>query len=321
MRIVIFIASALVCTFLAGGFALAEEPNSCQLKQLASLDLAPPDGANVAIVNASVDGQTAPFIVDTGGTFSALTYKASQDMGMRYDNIPRDMLFMANGSDVKYVAYVKNLVLGKLTASHFPFIILPSDWTKGGASGTLAPDILANYDIEFDFAKNKMNIISPDHCQGQVVYWTKTAYVALPLRLNKLRQISLTANVDGTDLEAKVDTGASLTYIRADEAEAILGRTLKASDRVPEDQAPAGFVGYRVPFKTLTIGGIAVQNPDILVLTDKLVDLQPNGELHNDYRNFAQMPPLLIGMSLLRKLHLYIAYKEEKLYVTGAGAN
>jgi predicted aspartyl protease len=309
-----------VCAFLAGGLARAEEPNSCQLKQLASLDLAP--GMSSAIVTASFDGEEAPLLVDTGGNYSALTWKASQDMGLHYDNIPRNMFFMMNGSDIKYVAFVKNLALGKLTASHFPFTVLPADWTMKEASGTLDPDILANYDIEFDFAKNKMNILSSDHCEGQVVYWTKQAYVALPLRLNEERQIFLTANVDGTDMEAMVDTGSSHTYLRADMAEAILGHTLTKADLVHVGKGPdEGLDTYRVPFKTLTIGGIAVQNPDIVVLTDKLADLQDPEEMHNDFRvPGMQAPALLIGMSLLRKLHLYIAYKEQKLYVTGAGA-
>ena len=320
MRTVLFIAAALLSAFLTGAYARADETASCQLKELASLDLAPVD--NAVIVTASFDGQDAPLLVDTGGNFSSLTWKASQDMGLRYDNIPRNMFFMMNGSDIKYVAFVKNLALGKLTASHFPFTVLPAEWTMKDASGTLDPDILANYDIEFDFAKNKMNIISPDHCEGQVVYWTKTAYVALPLRLNEARQIFLIANVDGTDMEAMIDTGSSHTYLRADMAEAILGHTLTKADLVHVGKgADEGLDTYRVPFKTLTIGGIAVQNPDIVVLTDKLADLQSPEEMHNDFRvPGMQAPALLIGMSLLRKLHLYIAYKEEKLYVTGAGA-
>jgi len=318
MRIVLFLASAFVCALLSG--ARADEPTSCQLKQLASLDLGPANDA--IIVTASFDGEDAPLLVDTGGNFSSLTWKASQDMELKYDNIPRNMFFMMNGSDIKYVAFVKNFALGKLTASHYPFTVLPADWTMKDASGTLDPDILSNYDVEFDFAKNKMNILSQDHCEGQVVYWTKTAYVALPLRVNEARQIFVTANVDGTDMEAMIDTGSPHNYLRADMAEAILGHTLTKADLVHTGTGTdAGLDSYRVPFKTLSIGGIAVQNPDIVVLTDKLADLQKNEEIHNDFRvPGMQAPALLIGMSLLRKLHLYIAYKEEKLYVTGAGA-
>ncbi len=320
MRIV-FVACVAVCALFSSAAARAEESNSCQLKQLASLDLA--QGAeNEAIVTVTMDGQDVPLVVDTGGSYSSLTWKASQDMGMRYDNIPRDMIYMMNGSDIKYVAFVKNLGLGKLTANHFPFTVLPNDWEMKEASGTLAPDILANYDIEFDFAKNKMNILSPDHCEGQVVYWTKQAYLALPLRLNEQRQIFLTANVDGTDMEAMIDTGSTHTYLRADMAEAILGHSLTRADLVEQGKgSDEGIDSYRVAFKALNIGGIAVQNPDIVVLTDKLADLQKSEETHNDFRvPGLQMPPLLIGMSLLKKLHLYIAYKEEKLYVTGADA-
>ena len=41
----------------------------------------------------------------------------------------------------------------------------------------------------------------------------------------------------------------------------------------------------------------------------------------NSNRKLPALVVVLLGVSVLRRLHLYIAYKEHKLYVTAAGAH
>jgi len=66
---------------------------------------------------------------------------------------------------------------------------------------------------------------------------------------------------------------------------------------------------YKFPFATLNFGGVAVQNPNInLIPRANFV-----GESHEDAQ-------LVLGMSVIRQLHLLVAYKEKMLYVTGAEA-
>jgi hypothetical protein len=56
----------------------------------------------------------------------------------------------------------------------------------------------------------------------------------------------------------------------------------------------------------MAFADVAVRNPDI--------DIVP------DDHNLSGMPPLVIGINVLRALHLYIAYGESMLYVTAAEA-
>jgi hypothetical protein len=65
------------------------------------------------------------------------------------------------------------------------------------------------------------------------------------------------------------------------------------------------FKEFDYPFKTLSLDGLTVNNPHITVLSDTLL---PSG-LGDD---------LILGVSFLRQLHIYVAYKEEKLYITPA---
>jgi hypothetical protein len=61
------------------------------------------------------------------------------------------------------------------------------------------------------------------------------------------------------------------------------------------------------PFKTMSFGSVSVSNPDITLVSEKKSKMLNWGG-----------PRLLLGMGILRRLHLYISYKEETLYVTPA---
>ena len=63
----------------------------------------------------------------------------------------------------------------------------------------------------------------------------------------------------------------------------------------------------QMPIGTLDFGGVAVTNPRIAISSDNFTK-----GLGND---------LILGVGILRQLHLYIAYEEEKLYITPALAH
>jgi len=52
---------------------------------------------------------------------------------------------------------------------------------------------------------------------------------------------------------------------------------------------------FNYPFKTLSFGNITVENPNIEVISDKVWD----------------QDDLLLGVSILRQLHVYVAYRKE----------
>ena len=78
---------------------------------------------------------------------------------------------------------------------------------------------------------------------------------------------------------------------------------------VPDVSSVNGMGGrnWRRGFQHLELGEIVIDNPSILILDD--AQMREMGT------------ELILGMDLLRKLHLYIAYGEEKVYHTPAGAN
>jgi hypothetical protein len=91
-------------------------------------------------------------------------------------------------------------------------------------------------------------------------------------------------------------------------AERLFGIDAKSLQALPTPISGTEGLTYRYPFKSVTFSGenesgVTVNNPDILLV--------PNALSH--------APGVtIIGMGILRQLHLYIAYREHKLYVSQA---
>jgi hypothetical protein len=77
------------------------------------------------------------------------------------------------------------------------------------------------------------------------------------------------------------------------------------TDNVKSGETPA--FGYR--FNTLSAGGLTINNPDFRVLPASHAS------------NIDHYGQILLGMPELRHFRIYIAYKEQVLYVTAADAH
>jgi len=140
-----------------------------------------------------------------------------------------------------------------------------------------------------------------------MAYWTTQDHAEIPFGLDKVGHVRLIVELDGKKIPAHLDTGSSRSVLSLDEAENLFG--FKETDAALKSLAstPTGHV-FKYPFKTLTFGSVTVQNPD-LELVSSIDEGLPGG------------PPLILGMGILRQLHMYIAYRENVLYVTAASAH
>jgi predicted aspartyl protease len=311
-----WIRPAIVAAAIA--FPVAGFAQDCHLKQLASLDMSY-DHAGRPLVTASLEGQDVKFLIDTAGAFGALNWSSVDSLKLHREHIEALKIYMPNGERAKYLAHGHDLRLGNMVRKEYPFIVLPPEYNEPDSIGSIAPDVLSAYDIEFDFAGGKFSVFSQQHCKGQVIYWTKQPYVALPMRVDRENKIYVTAVLDGTSMKALIDTGSDATWMSQTQASAVLRRPLRESELLHVGTgASRGLDEYRYAFKSLAIGGIAVQNPDITIVTDKLSTVREPDEIDRNGADSLHEPSLTLGASTLKKLHLYIAYSEQVLYATGA---
>jgi hypothetical protein len=172
---------------------------------------------------------------------------------------------------------------------------------------------MGEYDIELDFAGGKMNYFSRDHCPGKVVYWPAAAIAVVPIRFGDMQHLVLDVSLDGHPFRAMIDTGAPGTTLTMGEARRVFGLTPADGDKP-----------FEHVFQKLSFEGLEVANPHIAVIPDKTGSKDPNNDfvtgsrVHRVDDADTSDPVMLIGMNILSKLHLYIAFSERKIYVTPA---
>ena len=295
--------------------ALADD--SCKPLQIITSVPLTSMGAGVVGMPVSFNGVTKQFLFDTGGSLPQVSMKMVDEL-MLPKLESRIQLFAVNGARSDYYTKVENFQVG---AMRFGKLDIPI--STFNFDGIFSPVGFPAYDFEVDITGAKLNILSGDHCDGKVIYWPSKALAVVPMTTRDFH-VNIPVTLDGHDLTAVVDTGASTSTVRLD-----IARSVFKIDPQSPDLKPAGHIGndesapvYSYPFKTLTFDSITVNNPKILVLTDivnKSVDHSFDTTTRATRNNAdLKLPEVIIGMDVLRKLHLYFAFKEKRLYMTEA---
>jgi len=296
-------ASAAFLLLFGPSVASAEENPSCQPQPIAQLRLTADEDGRVN-VPVTLDGHAVNLLVDTGGGISMLSQLAVSTFGLHELTARRLTMELYGGEASHRYVLVRNVELGGTNLHATPFFIASGERFRPETSGALGADLLERYDVELDFANGRLNLFAKDSCPGNGAYWTKGAFARIPFLFDRDRHIRIPVRLDGTQMLAQLDTGAERTIGSLEDITKDFG--------VDDIENALGADGrariYHYPFKLLTFEGVDVYNPAILLL--------PN--------NVSHMPPgereLIIGMNILHRLHLYIAYGEGALYVTSAEA-
>lgn len=329
--------AAIAAVLLTASAASAQD---CKLHAVASLRTeAGPDG--LLFVPVSVSGQQILMLLDTGATRGILDANFAQSLGLpanripvaqptfaiphhpllSFQSAPSTQFFTANGTRLNTYTVVPSFDVGGVHAKDAQFMLAGfADPNIPALRGILGSDRFRDYDLELNPRAHLVNLFSQDHCEGRVVYWAD-AYSDLPIGLSQDGEIRLTMTLDGQDLDTVLDTGAPNTTLSLQAAHNVFG--LETDSPGIEKLSGEGRDGvYRTRFKSLVAGGVAITNPQILLVRDALADRLKQEEIdaHHLMPEVRRTPQLILGMDVLRQLHLYIAYREKKLYITAASA-
>jgi Aspartyl protease len=318
IRVFVILAASVAIIGLARP-APANAAENCQLKQFASIPTTIGAGGRI-LLDVAIDDEPAKLLVDTGAGFSML------DPGyIKRRSLPtmetQTLGYGLTGRGLSGATRVGTLKLGNAVSRNGVFGIgsTGGDGSDDRPVGLFAADYLANYDVEIDPAAAQINLFSQDHCTGNVVYWAKE-YFRLPVSLNAGKQMVVNIDIDGKTLRALIDTGASTSVMRL----AVARRLFDISADVPDGQRLGKSVGvdatkidtFMHVFDSLTFGGITLRNTKMAIAA---ID-SGKGAFNNGSHisGMADQEDVLIGMPLLRQLHLFIAYSEPALYFTVA---
>lgn len=285
-----------VCLFVATGARADPAPADCRLILLTSLDATTEEDGRVS-VPVTVNDLPLSMLFDTGGAYSSISSSIADSVSQQRNNTGL-YLSGVGGNMMNSFITSKSFSIGGLNGKGFMFFV---DNRGISQDGILAPDAFAHFDVEVDFVKSKVNFFSQDRCPGQAVYWPHAVAAAIPMEMAQ-GHIRIPIKIDGREMHAIVDTGAQYSVMALRVASNMLDIDEKSPGMVAESRG--NYIRYHYPFKSLTMEGVTVGNPAIRVMS-------------NNYMGVANKD-LILGMDILRQLHLYIGYKEKMLYVTPA---
>ncbi|HWY61634.1 MAG TPA: retropepsin-like aspartic protease [Rhizomicrobium sp.] len=307
---------------LAALLPSAAQAADCKLQIIDIIHMDPAFEGLEERIPVKINGVQKSFIFDTGGSLTQVARAMAEDLKLpvRQGNI---QMYDVAGNISRDQAAIHEFMIGHMRGTDVNLPVNP-----GGlpADGIVALDYLHTFDADVDFTSNTLRIFSQDHCPGQVVYWTSPANVGIvPITMNGYHMI-VPVTLDGKPERAVIDTGATFSTITIPEAHRLFDLTPGTAD-VPEygkfNNDPT-LKTYSHDFKSLSIGDIAVTNPKLILIPNAMgrnADRsQYVGDRTKSDKTEINVDDMIIGMDVLRKLHIYIAFGERKMYVSGTSA-
>jgi predicted aspartyl protease len=315
------LASALLLGLT--GTACAAECSPLQIEN--SIKMVPLNRSNRFLVPITLNGVEKKFLFDTAGALSTISQSAVKEL-----NLPayhsRYRLSNTRGQDSWDFVQVHDVSLGNAKSNGVQLQIVDKFGPPGGPEpydGTLASGIFLHDDFDLDFGAERLNFFSPDHCDGKVIYWPHQVLSVIPIK-EEQGHLDIPVTLDGHPMRAVINTAAPNTSLRLNRAREILNFSPDAptTGNAPKDNPEKQIYPRR--FASLSFDGVTVQNPLIIIQPleygggkddDTVVGSRAE---HKDDQLNRLSADMVIGMDILRHLHIYVASRESKLYVTEA---
>ena len=309
----LFLACAVLATCV-GTSARAEECAAPRLENTVQMEPIVGSGGGdqgEVAVPIILNGTEKKFLLDTGGgSMNYIKSAVALKLGMfRTDNFVA--LDLAGNKSYR-VGGARYLKFGAISTQDVTVFQEVPDLAFDGilSAGTMNGD-----DLDMDFGAMRLNFFSADHCPGGVVYWPHQALAVVPVTLAQ-GHFELATTLDGHPLTAVIDTGSPWSILSSEWAQKNLGFSPEAPATqmpgVPRDE-PDKQIYFR-KYSELSFPGIAITKPLVIIRPVQFGDGDDSGTTKR------RAPDLIIGMEVLRHLHLYYATSEQKFYITPAAS-
>lgn len=201
---------ACLVTF-ALGFAQVE---ACSIERVGTTEMLKERGHFLAPVIINEKSQIQ-FLVDTGAERSSIDASVAAQLelpdrgGHRRRRIGTDGRSGRAYSDVT----VRHLTLAGVEHSDFAMAVGDMVGGAGGLRGVIGADLMARYDVEFDYPNKRLNLYQVKDCESSADFkpWPQP-YDIVALKMDR-NTLSLPVFFDGKSLELALDTGAGSTKI------------------------------------------------------------------------------------------------------------
>src|SRR5258708_4136327 len=209
----------LLSVGLAGGTLPAFGAECGPLRMVTSIPMKPIVGG-VPGIDVQIADTRQTLLVDTGGAFSAVTKRTVRELKLKPTQSNVGMTNV-RGQTSSQAVRLPSIALGTLRQEGAYFQVDPApdepdDKNPQSFGGTLGPDLLQKFDADFDFANGKLNLTSPDHCVGKVVYWTAPAVAIVPMHVAQFGHVIFTMTLDGKLINLLLDSAPTIPTLNLD---------------------------------------------------------------------------------------------------------
>jgi len=289
------LASGL-CSLVFGLTAWNQAFGDCTIQMF---DLPVTVERNRALLSGEINGQLIKIFVDTGSANSFIWRSEAKRLGLEvWDS---SAVAMAVGGSIHLQhALVKQLTLGKLTASNVDFTVVGRENPQPDLPAVvLGENFFSRYSSEFDLRHGAIRLMHAKGCEpGQMVYWSKTYSLAKLTRpVADGNEIRPEIMLNGKPLSALLDSGAFTSVVttgaaaRANVTPEMPGVTATGSVTGVGPHAAKSWVGT---FDRFAIGDEQIHNANLRIADIFGYDASPHigsriAVVAND------LPSMLIG--------------------------
>lgn len=285
---------------MLGLLLAAPAAQACRVERRAEVPVTLADG--FPLVPAAIGGRAVLFVLDTGAQDLLITPETAARLALPRDPARRTLVLGTGGAVVADNALLPGVSLGGvgLGPRSVPVSPLPGlPATDPPVAGLLGASLLARYDLELDLPGGRVALHEVQDCPGGVRPFP-VPYVMAPLSLTPQGEPFVTVLVDGTPVEALLDTGSRGTVLT--EAAAARAGLAPAGNGVTHGAEGAGMA--------LRTAGVREMRLGWEVLRDVTVGVAPLRLARGD---------MLLGADYFAGRRVWVSYSGQRMFVQMPG--
>jgi tetratricopeptide (TPR) repeat protein/predicted aspartyl protease len=270
-----------------------------------------------AMLTTKINGQDAPFILDSGAFFSMMPMASATQYHLPLRWAPMGFTVTGIGGDSRVqIGVVKDFLIGKSDFRNVEFFIGGSD-IQSNAVGLIGQNLLANWDVEYDMGHGNIALLQPQNCRNTwIAYWAPVGQASEldiePAKESRYHTIGK-VQINGKDIKFTFDTGAPTSLLFRSGVDK-LGMKLDGPG-VTDAGFTGGLGANRVKQYIVTLNSFKVSDVEE-IKNARIRVMDGNMDPRGDSRQESDM---LLGADFILAHRILVSNSQHKMYLTYNG--
>lgn len=292
--------------------AHAAGADACRYVPVASLQLRGTGDVWQPTVDGTINGKPAVMLFDTGASATKLVKDAAEKFDIALRQTGR-YSYGIGGASVSYIAKVDDFAVGGAHSGKIQMNVLGNMGKRPQFDAIVGAEIALQMDLEISLAEHQVRFYrASTGCDDTyLAYWSQDA-MEVPFGGTETghKNPRMIVDVNGTKMEAMIDTGASstsMTRAAAERAGIRVGTPEVVKVGTSTGIGEARIDVWQTTVENFTIGSETIKNAHLGIR-----DNAPQGTM-------VGMPDILLGADFLRAHRVLIAMSQRRFYITYNG--